>query len=224
MTGIFAGITEATEIYAGTDPVTAVYAGTEQIWPTTSTHLAHDAFNRADGALGSDWNRYLNAPVIYSSAARAASSNNADGGALWHEQMPTDDMAVSVKIASIPDAVQRSGLVLGATPNGTSRPRDYIGAEFNKSDCKLLRWVDGRYTEFAKPSWTLDVGDIVELSRVGTTITLRKNGTTLYSESTTQPPMGDGRRAVGFDARNLWQIFQPLYYSPSLDEWWADPA
>lgn len=223
--GAYIGDAAVTGIYLGDTMVSAAYLGDVKIWPDDIDMDYYDGFGRSDGSLGSDWLTFGNAPVIYDNAARAADSNNADGGALWHEEYPSDAIRVEVTVAALPDHVQKSGIIICANDNGSSEPTDSIYVEFGQDDWRIGTRTGGTNHEYATGTWTLGVGDRLALSTAGGNVAFRRNDAIVDKrQPDNMPPTGAGNRYAGFTARNYYQFLQPLYYSPHIGDWQAiDP-
>lgn len=176
------------------------------------TSIATDNFNRADGAIGSDWS-YIrlsswqgNPPHVVSNAlaGRALGTNHqvvrwngagsfsddqyakiALGGMGW---FGTDYMIGAVVRCSADtdaNADYYAFLVIDDQTNGGNKT------------CKLVKRINGTETvidTITTTSWTN--GDTVELEAEGTTLRIYKNGTQIGSDYTSQSDLSTGKPGI----------------------------
>ena len=154
---------------------------------------ATDNFNRADGALGSNWTVALGGFLIASNAVRANNAGD-ESGALWNADTFAndqysqatytlgwgDDIGVAVRVSGSGGSAKYYLLYIEGS-NG------YFGKVFN-----------GVYSEFAFLSGGFANNDVIRIEAEGTTIRAKRNGTTVSSTTDTTITTG----AAGLSAYN----------------------
>lgn len=146
-------------------------------FPTTSVL---DDFNRANGALGSNWTT----PTFASSFS--ISSNVVFGGSTGNIQYYNvatygPDFEIYVSVPNLPGSGQQCGIVGGALQPGSAITIDGYSVTYTHGapgTLAILRITDGAAAAtVASSSQTLTAGDQIGLKRVGTTLTSYINGT-----------------------------------------------
>lgn len=206
---IYLGGTEISEIYIGTERPAAIYVGTEKIWPTDTEPAPSwdffDDFNRA--AIGTAWTGsggLIDAGVL--------KKNTVAGSAdYWTaQQFSSDDLTVRATLGPIQDAAQKAAILIGSTAQN-------IYVEFSKQ-AGILGAYNGTtwstLTNFGAIAWA--AGDVIEMRRRGTTISVLRNGTQIASASSSAA-IGSAHRRVALSVR-MGENFFVKWYGPTFDE------
>lgn len=172
-----------------------------QIWPSWAFF---DDFQRT--TIGTAWTG--SGALIESGYLK---KNNTNGSAdYWTAQTFTgDDRTVRVVLGPIQDSQQRASILLGSSAS-------YVFVEFSKSG-----GVIGDYDGYAwnnradVPSMALLTGDVLELTRVGTSLVLKRNDVTVVTASSSQG-RGTAHRRVALSVRRNSNVFG-TYYGPTFD-------
>lgn len=173
-----------------------------QIWPSWAFF---DDFERS--TIGTAW---TGSGALIEAGYLKKDNTNGSADYWTSQQFVGDDLYVRTVLGPIRDSQQRAVILLGST--GTS-----VYVEFSKRG-GVLGDYDGRArtTRATIPSLALATGDVMEVSRVGTTVTLKRNGATVTTATSTQG-RGAGNRRVGLSVRRDSNIFGK-YYGPTFDE------
>lgn len=146
-------------------------------FPTTSVL---DNFNRADGALGSNWSTPTFAAGfnISSNVAFGSTTGNIQ---YWNVATYGPDFEIYADIPNLPGSGQQCGLTGGVLQQTSAITLDGYAVAYTHGSPGTLaiqRITNGVVAAtVASSSQTLSAGDQIGLSRVGTTLTSYINGT-----------------------------------------------
>lgn len=206
---IYLGGTEISEIYIGTERPAAIYVGTEKIWPTDTEPAPSwdffDDFNRS--AIGSAWTG--SGGLI---AAGVLKKNTSAGSAdYWTvQQFSSDDLTVRATLGPVDDVQQQGSIILGS-------PARYVYTEFSKSGGQIGDYDGSRWTKRTDvPAQAWAAGDVIEVRRRGTAITVLRNGTQIASASSSVG-IGATHRRVALSVR-MAENFFVKWYGPTFDD------
>jgi hypothetical protein len=173
-----------------------------QIWPSWAFF---DDFERS--TIGANW-QGSGALIELGRLKKNTTNGSAD---YWtSQQFAGDDLYVRTVLGPIQDAQQRASIILGS-------PSTYVFVEFSKTGGIIGDYDGWTWTTRATiPSLALATGDVIEVSRVGTTVTLKHNGATVATATSTQG-RGVGNRRVGLSVRRDSNFFG-TFYGPTFDE------
>lgn len=143
--------------------------------------LATDDFNRANGGLGANWTTTAGDSalrIVSNQAADAGSPANA--GARYTAITWPNDQYAQVVCKTV-DTVSDSGMgpVVRATSGG-----DMYLVQTNTTETRLYKRVSGGYTQLGSDGAVCAADDVLYVSAVGTTITVKKNGSTIIGPVT----------------------------------------
>lgn len=146
---------------------------------------AIDNFNRADGSLGSNWTQAngTNNPRISSNALDSFDASN-DCLAYWNADSFNNDQYSQL--------VYKSGTGQFLGPSARVSASNGYGTELNQVGGRyLFKVVAGVTTTIASDSGaSFAANDLYRLECSGTSITLKKNGTNVFSVTDTAVPSG----------------------------------
>ncbi len=147
---------------------------------TGSVVLASDDFNRANGALGTNWGDVtgLSTFTIQSNAAIAVGSIL--GNRFINVSAPNDQYAKTT--LSILRSTSDEGV--GPAVRMASGAITMYFAQCNTTEIKLYRVVGGSFVQLGSDAAAGAVNDIILIQAVGTSITVKKNGTTIIGPIT----------------------------------------
>jgi len=173
------------------------------------TQRATDNFQRADGAIGSNWGSTtsFNTPVIVSHEARCASGDSIDAGTTELGGTWPANQYSEITVGSVVGTVTDEGV--GATVRGvfSGNLTMYI-TQSNTHETRLYKVVAGAYTQLGSDGPSVATGDVIRLTANGTSITVTKNGTSIISVTdssvTTGTPGIWTTNAGGRGSISLW--------------------
>lgn len=205
---IYLGGIEISDIYLGTERPSAIYVGTEKVWPADTEPAPSwdffDDFNRA--SIGSSW---TGSGALIEAGALKKNSTAGSADYWTAQQFSSDDLTVRATLGEVQDRQQAASILIGS-------PSQYAYIEFGKSggaigDYDGTRW-NSRATVPAQ-AWT--AGDVIEVRRRGTAITVLRNGTVIASASSSQG-IGPAHRRVALSVRMARNLFIN-WYGPTID-------
>lgn len=212
---IYLGGTEisGSDIYIGTERPAAIYVGTEQIWPTDTEPAPSwdffDDFERT--SIGSAWTG--SGGLIAGTAPNRHLKKNTSAGSAdyWTvQQFSSDDLTVRATLGPVDDLQQRASVILGS-------PAQYVYIEFSKSGGQIGDYNGTSWTQRASvPVLSWAAGDVIEVRRRGTTISVLRNGTQIASGSSSIA-IGSAYRRVALSVRMAVNLFVN-WYGPTFDD------
>ena len=169
--------------------------------------IASDDFNRANGALGSNWTAINNAIAIVSNEAKADLDPEIS---YWNAVAAPDDCESGVVLGSIVVSVaENGGGCMIRQDEGANTSYFSLG---NGETVELWIVEAGSYTQLDTAANPCATGDTIATRGVGTTITSRKNGSTV--NSVTDATLTSGRAG-------LWMADQGTE-EPTVTSWYLD--
>jgi hypothetical protein len=142
-----------------------------------------DDFNRADGALGSNWMNWADLAPMKIASNVAVGSSTADAGALWAANTPASNQFCQFKASSIND------ISLGVRIQATSLMAGYIfDVSSGASGARYRIFVNstnGTGVAVASVGGTFTSGDVFYTAVSGTNIVGQKNGTVVCTATVT---------------------------------------
>jgi hypothetical protein len=174
--------------------------------PTTGSS-ATDTFNRANGALGSNWAAMSDGALTIASQL-VKGGNGGYSGDLRTAETYTSDQSSQVEVTSTQlSGGQWIGPAVRATSGGQSL---YLGIYFwnnGSPDLMLFKRASGSWTQLGStyPVSALPAGTQLTLTAVGSTLTLRQNGTARITATDTSLTSGaPGIMSYGTGTADNW--------------------
>lgn len=164
--------------------------------------MATDDFNRADNAdLGANWTIQSGQAALQIVSNRAVPSNNfSDCGEIWVADSFSDDQySESVVTALHSSAPAETGI--GPIVRGSTSVASYYAVVVNSTAANpwtLAKRVTGTYSDLHDGLDLFANGDTVRLEVSGTTLTVKRNGSTIYT--TTDPSVTTGRPGIWYSS------------------------
>jgi hypothetical protein len=156
-----------------------------------------DTFDRADGAVGSNWiSTYAAGPVLISSNA-AKGFMNESRAAYYDDTFQNDQFSRATLGGSLASTDYWS---LGVRQSGGTSLNGYR-CSGNNSTWYITRLTGGTGTDIATGSLSFAPGDVLEVRAVGTTISLYKNDALVGSQ--TDANYTSGAPAIEFYNANV---------------------
>ncbi len=161
----------------------AVFAVLGSLLAVTTTAAtaatAADDFNRANGALGASWTKISDGALTISGQAVAGTSASANSGDLWTASTFTGNQFSQITTSTQLTGGQWVGVAVRANSTGQQA---YVGIYYwnnGTPDMRLYRRNGSSWTQLGNvySSGALPVGTQIQLSAVGSTISLLTNGT-----------------------------------------------
>lgn len=179
------------------------------------TTLASDNFNRADGtSLGANWTVQVarDSPAIGTNEATVAASPLTPAWAYYSgTSFPADQWAEGVIGSRVhPGADEGAGPSVRMTSTGSAYGY-FVQGGATDTRLYLYNGVNG-YTQLGTTAGSVGSGDTLRLEIVGTSLTVKKNGSTYITAT-------DSTLSTG--AAGLWLTGASLATSGSLDSWQA---
>jgi hypothetical protein len=171
------------------------------------TGAGTDDFNRANGALGSNWTATSDGPLTIASQV-VKGGNGAYSGDLRSAETYTSDQSSQVEVTATQlSGGQWIGPAVRAQNGGSSL---YLGIYFWNSgspDLMLFKRINGGWTQLGSsyPVSALAAGTQLKLTVVGSTLTFAQNGTARITATDTSLTAGSpGIMAYGTGTADNW--------------------
>lgn len=178
--------TQMTNWIAGDDNFTFTQQATDTLKESTSfTQVAIDNFQRANGLLGANWVAET-APTasISSNKVQPTVANGAQIFQYWATNSFNNNQYSEITISALTDGssfmapgVRMSGAAVGGSGNTNGYIGLAIGPTGSASTAFITKFVNGTQTNITSVAATFQIGDVIRISAVGTTITMFQNGT-----------------------------------------------
>lgn len=144
--------------------------------------LATDNFNRANGGLGANWTTMVgdDLPNISSNAVVDSDmTNNIDAGAYYNATSAPNDQyskvtGITMTTESVPGTVVRCN-----TSGAITRYFSFFDTPGGSANFTIYKVVTGTYTSILTGTATIANGDTQQLEVQGTTLNIKRNGTSL---------------------------------------------
>jgi hypothetical protein len=148
---------------------------------------ASDNFNRANGAMGSNWTTWGSLPPhIASNEVKGGGNASPDaGGAYWSANTFGNDQYSEVQVLGAIISGNWQGPVVRADATGQN---DYTVIYYNGSTyvLALYKKISNAYTQIGSNynlPGALNSGDVVRIEASGTTLTVKLNGTAVITQT-----------------------------------------
>lgn len=169
-----------------------------------------DNFNRADGALGSNWTPMTtDAPVIATNAATGVTTN-AQHFAYWNANGFANDLIVTITTSTNAALGGYQGPVARASGSGGTADCYMVTASTFNDTWTLYRMDDGAFTVLQDSTAAIAPGDTIGLQVAGDQITALWNGSP-FSTAVTDATYTSGAAGlqcysgVGVQAVDAWE-------------------
>ena len=154
--------------------------------------LASDNFNRADGGLGSNWTTIPGRGDLQIVGNLVQSGGSNEYSATYSAvTWPNDQWSQCVAVAAVDGGNEIGPVVRGSTSADTKYQASVHGALGGSVVTRIQKFISGSYSLIADSTATVNPGDILYLEAVGTTITLKVNGSTVASTTDTDIASGN---------------------------------
>lgn len=179
-------------------------------FPTNSTVL--DDFNRANGAIGSNWTANFlgfgdDTPNVESNVIRTPSGGVGWCDAYLNTITPGPDFEVYGQITTKPGNDQELNLHGGVLSPGSSAADGYVVRLITRSgtdDLYLMRYTNASFTQIATAAVEFTAGWWLGLERIGTTIRgLYYNGSAWVQFASVTDATHTGAGRLGFDMEGV---------------------
>ena len=160
------------------------------------TQLAADLFERADGALGTDWTaveenfQIVSGNVHAGSGAQSTSYNNT---ATWPADMYVEVICGTIETTS--DDGIGPAIIVDAQGDGY-----VVQTNTTETRCYSRTGSGGTYTKVGSDGASCVSGDVLRLERSGTTITVKKNGSAIIGPTTNSVHAAGSAGLWGFNS------------------------
>lgn len=145
------------------------------------TVLATDDFNRADGAIGANWSNLADAFVIATNKARSGSGTTDSITISTYTNATWPNNQYAQCVIGSPVAVSDEGV--GPIIRCSDANNLYI-AQGNTVETKLYKRVGGAFTQLGSDGAAVADGDTLYVEAQGTSILVKKNGSTIIGPVT----------------------------------------
>ena len=143
--------------------------------------IASDNFARPDGLLGSNWTLGLNTLSVYNNQVQSNTAGTSQTIAYWNANSFANDQFSKLVLSAAEINSTASGVGVCVRCSSTSGGNGYVFYGLSVGYFQWGKVVDGTFTLFNQTGRVANVGDVIELDAVGTTITGLVNGTQIFS-------------------------------------------
>ncbi len=167
-----------------------------------------DDFNRADGALGANWLTWWTTAFVIISNTTAAQSGNTCGSS-WNTASTTftGNHKSTLTVVSVAGGGSNDcGPAVRCSSVGGGQA--YVLSAFDGVNIQLYRVDAGSGgSALAQAAGVYSPGDVIELEANAALITVRKNGSTIFTYTDPSPLTGGQPGMYGFSGDVTWDSF-----------------
>lgn len=172
--------------------------------------IAFDAFNRANGALGSNWTTDTTPNVGFTIQSNAAGppSDTDSGSTRTAETFANDQYAKAKYVSTLANANTDEGIGVSLRSDAAGKRYRILGGGTGGAARAIIAIDNGGYTNLANVPCEFSAGDVIEGRAVGRLISLYKNG--VIQTSVVNSGLASGKPGLYFSSSQTLN---------TLDDW-----